>query len=116
MSRMHELALAENIVDIVTRCAEQEGFTRVSRVCVGIGALAVVIPEALETAFAAARMGSPAAAATLVLDSEPGQAWCRDCATTVTLNDTLDACPRCQGYALRITGGNSLRVINIDGE
>lgn len=113
---MHELALAENIIEIVTRCAQHEGFTRVGRVRVRVGPLAVVIPEALQAAFAAAKRGSPAETAVLVLESEPGQAWCRDCAATVVMNDALDACPCCQGYALRITGGNALRVIDIDGE
>jgi Zn finger protein HypA/HybF involved in hydrogenase expression len=46
---MHELALTQSIVDLVTRCGRQEGLDRVTRVVVEVGVVAAVEPEALRS-------------------------------------------------------------------
>lgn len=109
------MALAENIVNIATAAAERAGLQRVTRVEVNIGVLAAVIPEALETAFAASRRDTVLAEATLALHITPGAAWCKPCAATIVIKDELDACPRCGGYDLRITAGREMRVTDMEG-
>ena len=46
---MHELALTQSIVDLVTRCGRQEGLHRVTRVVVEVGVAAAVEPGALRS-------------------------------------------------------------------
>ena len=111
---MHEAALAEHIVDIVCRAAAREQATRVASVRVLVGDLAAVMPEALASAFAAASVATLLAGARLDLVSEPGQARCLDCGATCAIHEPLAPCPRCQGHALRITGGDALRVLDME--
>jgi hydrogenase nickel incorporation protein HypA/HybF len=55
---MHELTLAQSVVDIVEEAARREGATRVASVRVELGALSHVEPESLAFAFeVAAREG-----------------------------------------------------------
>ena len=44
----------------------------------------------------------------------PGAAWCFDCNDTVTLAQRFDACPRCAGFRLRLTGGEELRIQDLE--
>lgn len=48
---MHELSLCENIVHIIERQAEQEGFTSVQKVALTVGDMAGVSTESLTFCF-----------------------------------------------------------------
>ena len=50
---MHEMALCEGIIGIVEDEARQRGFGKVTVVCLEIGALSHVAPEALKFCFEA---------------------------------------------------------------
>lgn len=111
---MHEMALAESIVEIVERTAAANGGGRVSAVRLEIGALSHVEVEALRFCFDAVTRGGAAEGARLELDSPPGQAWCMPCGATVPLARLGDACPRCGSHQLQVTQGEEMRVKDIE--
>ena len=113
---MHELSLCENIIETVIDQTRQRGFSRVRRVWLEIGALANVELDALRFAFEIARQDTVAATAELDIITLPGRAWCLDCAETVTVNQYFDPCPRCGGYQWRLTGGNEMRIKELEVE
>lgn len=111
---MHEMALAESVIRIVERTARDAGVDRIGLVRLEIGALSHVEPRALEFAFQAVSVGSLAEGAALEIDRPPGKAWCHDCGTTVEIGQLGEACPRCGGYKLQISGGDELRVKDME--
>lgn len=111
---MHEMALAESIVEIVERTAAANGGGRVSAVRLEIGALSHVEVEALRFCFDAVTRGGAAEGARLELDSPPGQAWCMPCGKTVPLARLGDACPLCGSHQLQVTRGEEMRVKDIE--
>ncbi|HIU84472.1 MAG TPA: hydrogenase maturation nickel metallochaperone HypA [Candidatus Aphodousia gallistercoris] len=113
---MHELSIAEGIVDIVERTAKANGLAKVKTVRVAIGRLAGVEVDSLRFAWISARMGSAAAEAELVIEEPEGKAWCMDCARTVALPRFGEACPHCGGYHLTPTDGMQMKVLDIVGE
>jgi hydrogenase nickel incorporation protein HypA/HybF len=62
---MHEMALAEGMLEIVESTARASGATKVKRVWLEIGALSHVAPDALLFCFDAVTRGSLAEGATL---------------------------------------------------
>lgn len=107
---MHEMSIAEGILDIVEDTARREGASRVRAIRLEIGALAGVEVEALEFCLAVVLEGSIAAGASLEVERTPGRGWCLDCAEAVGIA-ALDApCPRCAGYRVQATGGTEMRV------
>lgn len=110
---MHELSIAEGIIDIVERTARANNVRRVKRVEAAVGELAAVDPAALFFAWESVRKGGPADAAELVLTPVPGAAWCHTCTKTVPLHRYGDPCPKCGGYQLTATGGDELKVTGI---
>lgn len=113
---MHEMALAHGIVEVIREQAAAQAFRRVLSVRLVIGALSHVEPEALAFGFDAASRGSPAEGAALRIDRPPGEAFCLDCETTVEIGDRAAACPACGGYRLMVTGGEDMRIKDLEVE
>jgi len=111
---MHELSLAESVVQIVEETARRNGGTRVSSVTLEVGALAGVEIDALRFCFDAASRESVAAGAALVIERPEGRAWCMPCGESVQLAELGEPCPRCGSYQLQVTGGDELRVREIE--
>lgn len=107
---MHEMALAESVVQIVESQARAAGAERVISVRLEIGALSHVEPAALAFCFDAVTAGGIAAGARLDIDRSPGRGWCYDCLAEVEIEALGAPCPRCGGYRLRVSGGQELRV------
>lgn len=110
---MHELSIAEGILEIVERTARANDVKRVKTVRVSIGELAGVDVPSLEFAWESVRKGGPAAGARLEIERPEGRAWCLDCEDTVPLKRYGDPCPKCGGYKLAATGGTDMRVVDI---
>lgn len=111
---MHELALAEEIIQLVEAQARRDAFARVTRVRLVIGALAQVEAEALQFGFESVRRGTVADGATLEIDRPAGTAHCLACDSEVPLERRGDACPRCGSSQVLITGGEELRVAELE--
>jgi hydrogenase nickel incorporation protein HypA/HybF len=110
---MHEMSLAESVVQIAEDTARQNGGSRISSVFLEVGRLAGVEIEALRFCFDAASRSSLAEGAELVIERPDGQAWCMPCGETVSLSSLADPCPRGGSHQLQVTGGNELKVREI---
>ena len=111
---MHEMSLAESVLQICEDHARRAGAQKVIRVTVEIGDLSHVEPEALAFCFAAVVVNTPLSGAPLEIVRVPGQAWCDDCEKDVRATSLLDACPLCGGFPLRVTAGQEMRVREIE--
>jgi hydrogenase nickel incorporation protein HypA/HybF len=113
---MHEMALAEGIIELVEDTARREQAQRVCLVVIEIGELAAVEPEALAFCFDAVSHGGVANGARLQIERAPGVGWCLPCGTSVPLTELYGACPRCGSHQVQPTGGTEMRVKEIEIE
>ena len=113
---MHEMSLAENVLQLIQDAAEREGFQRVKAVWLEIGARATVVPQALEFCFDAVTRGSLAEGARLEFIAVPAGGICLACSQAVVLAPGADACPQCGSYQLQITSGDDMRVKELEVE
>lgn len=111
---MHEMSLCEGIRQIIEGAAEREKFSRVKRVRVEVGRFSGVEPEALRFGFDVVMRNSVAEGAELDLIELPGEAFCFDCCETVALNARLDPCPKCGGTKLTATGGDDMKIKDLE--
>jgi len=110
---MHEMSIAQSIVEIA--CAEAEDAT-VRLVRVAIGALSHVDPRALAFGFDVAARGTIAEDARLAIDRPAGQGFCVDCTATIAVEARGAACPGCGGHKWILTGGDEMRVVELEVE
>lgn len=111
---MHEMSLCEGVMQVIEGQAEQQGFRKVEVVRLEIGDLAGVELESMRFCFDAITRDSIADGARLEIIELPGQAWCLPCAKTVTVKQRFDACPDCGSYQLQVTGGDELRIKDLE--
>jgi len=110
---MHELTLAESVIDIVESNARQAGASRVSAVGLALGLLAQVDVDALLYCCELVAADGVAANAVFTVERRPGQAWCEDCRENQRLSALGVACPACGGYRLTVNAGEEMQVVNI---
>ena len=113
---MHEMSLAENVREIIEDAGREQGFTRVTSVRLEIGRLSSVEPEAMRFCFDAAMAGSLAEGARLEIVETPGQGRCGACGRDMPIESLYEACPHCGGYRIRVTGGDAMRIMDLEVE
>lgn len=113
---MHEMSLCEGVLQILEDNARSQGFARVKTVWLEIGALAGVELEAMRFGFDAVTRGSLADHARLEIIAVPGKAWCMQCSKTVPVTKRFDACPECDGFQLQVTGGEEMKITELEVE
>ncbi len=113
---MHEMSLCEGVLQVLEEHSRSQGFDRVTAVFLEIGGLSGVEPEAMRFCFDAVTRGTLAERAALEIEHVPGQAWCMQCATTVQVNQRFDQCPDCDSYQLQVTGGDEMRIRELEVE
>ncbi|MCA0043219.1 hydrogenase maturation nickel metallochaperone HypA [Celeribacter litoreus] len=111
---MHEMSLAEGIRTVIEDSARVNGFDHVKKVRVEIGKFAGVEKPALEFAFDVVMRGSVAEGAILEMIDLPGKAMCYDCAKEVEIEHRLDLCPICGGGKLMPSGGDEMRIKDLE--
>jgi hydrogenase nickel incorporation protein HypA/HybF len=110
---MHEMAIAESVLEIVEATARRNAAARVATVWLELGALSHVEARALAFCFDAVTHGSLAEGATLEIVTLPGEAWCMPCGDRFALQKLGDPCPRCGSFQLQVLRGEEMRVKEI---
>ena len=111
---MHEMSLAEGVLGVVQDAAKAHRPCTVRTVRLEIGALAAVELEALRFAFEVVKRGSVAEGAALDIVHVPGAAWCMQCSRSVSIAGRTDPCPECGSWQLQVTGGDQMRVMELE--
>jgi len=113
---MHEMSIAEGILQLLEETARKEQARRVTVVVLEIGQLASVEVESLRFCFDAVVRDSVAAGARLEILETPGLGWCLDCNQAVPLTEKLSGCPLCGSFRVQVTGGTEMRVKELEVE
>lgn len=111
---MHELSLAESLIDLIEDEAKRGGFTHVRKLWLEVGALAGVELDALRFGFEVAAQSTCAEGAELEIATPPGEAWCFDCGKPVVIAAYHEGCPDCAGHRLQVTGGTQFKLKELE--
>jgi hydrogenase nickel incorporation protein HypA/HybF len=110
---MHEVVICEALLGQLAALAEEHGWTRLQRVRVRMGLLSGVVPDALDFAFSVLSVGTPAAGAELVLESEPGHFACAECGDLELARFDF-VCPQCGGPLQLRHAGRDLYLAGVE--
>jgi len=113
---MHEMSLAEGVLQVIEDNAKTNDFSRVKTVWLEIGELAGVEVEAIRFCFDAMVKGTLADGARLEIIATQGEGHCLACGETVAIQLRYDPCPLCGGYPVEPTGGLEMRVKELEVE
>lgn len=113
---MHEISLAQSVIDIVEGYARREGFKKVNVLKLSFGRLSGLDTETLGFAFSIQAEGTIAEGARLEFDIRPARITCGSCGDESICNGPFEArCPGCGGEKVRLTGGTEeLKLLELD--
>jgi len=112
---VHELSIANRIVELVTEHVHDAGAQRATAVTLRIGALSCVHEDALRFSFDLVREGTPLADAELRIVAVPVTIWCAACSREVALPGIQKfACPDCGAPSGDIRSGRELDLESIE--
>lgn len=107
---MHEMSLAESVLQIIEDSSRSQNFQRVHRVVLEIGKLSAVEPDAMRFCFDVVMRGTLAEGAQLEIIETPGAGICLSCGIVTIMEDQYGICTHCGSPQLKITSGNQMRV------
>lgn len=110
---MHELAIAQSVVEIACRHAAG---SRVTKVELKVGHLRQVVPSALSFSFELVAEGTPVEGAELAMELVPAAGLCRECGAETRLDAFPFLCAGCNGCNLEIVAGDELLVESLEME
>ncbi len=111
---MHEMALAQSIVDLVREHARRDRFAHVHGIRLAIGALSQVDPRALTFGLEVVARGTILEGANVAIERPRASAYCLDCCQTVEPAAYGDACPACNGNRWILQSGDDMRVVDLE--
>lgn len=113
---MHELSIAQSILDIVGQHIPDDDKNHVKSVVVRIGKLSNVLPESLTFCFEALTRSTSYADSKLVIKNIPITIECKDCGKISEVDDYTFSCEKCESSNIAIIGGTDLNVEEIELE
>ncbi len=113
---MHELAIAQSLLEIVTDESEKHGLTKIKKIKLQVGAFAAVVPDSLTFCFELVSRDTVASGAEIEIETVGIAARCDKCDFTFEVQDQVFICPRCDDPVFELVSGRELSVLSIDGE
>ncbi len=114
---MHELSIAQRIIEVAEEQARSAGLSRITAIKVRVGGLTTVVPEALDFCFGFAKEDTLAGDASLVIEEVKAEGHCNACKTDFLVADAFFLlCPSCGASDTTLLKGRELDLLSIEGE
>jgi hydrogenase nickel incorporation protein HypA/HybF len=111
---MHEMSVAQNILEIVRQYVPAERSSAVTSVRVRLGSLSGVVADSLDFCFTALVADTPLERARLDIEHVPTLCECGDCGARFEPEAPIFLCPGCGGGRVRLISGTDLQVVHVE--
>lgn len=111
---MHELSVAQALVDEVGRLVASHGARRATRLRLRVGPLAGVVPALLATAFPLAAADGVAADAALEFSEAPIRVRCRVCGGESEAEPNNLRCRACGAWQTQVISGDEMILESLE--
>ena len=111
---MHELSIAQSIMDIVIREAEKVNARKVLGVSLKIGELTGVVHDSLTFCFEVLSKSTIAEHAHITIESVPTKGHCPQCKCDFAITDNHYRCNTCGNTHIDLISGRELQINHLD--
>ncbi len=111
---MHELSIAQGILEIVQGAVPADQMASVQSVRVRVGHLSGVVADSLEFCFGAIAEDTPLRGASLLIEPVPAVSECKACSRRFDVEDLAFLCPSCGSTNITLVSGMELQVAEIE--
>jgi len=111
---MHEMSIAQSILDIVDEYMIKENGRKLTEVVVEVGELTAVVPDSLEFCYEALVENSPYQDSKICINVIPLTGICSECSHSFKIKNYEFNCPDCQSSNIDVKGGQELRISHLE--
>jgi len=112
---MHELSLAQSIIEIVIDELPKHGLTKVNAITLKLGEMTQLFPDSLLFGFECLSQGTSLEGAQLVIDRVPPKGRCMRCGQEFLIRNWECRCPGCGDTEIVTVSGKELEIVELDG-
>lgn len=113
---MHELSIAENILEIASRSGKNAGASRVTKIYITIGRLSSIVDDSVQFYWDIIAKDTICQGSQLLFTRLPARLLCLDCEAEYTLESELTPCPNCDSAQVKILSGEEFQLDSIEIE
>ena len=113
---MHEMSIAQSILDIVDEYMTNENGRKLLEVAVEVGELTAVVPDSLIFCYESLVDSSPYRDSKIRINVIPLTGTCPDCSKSFKIEKFEFLCPTCQSSNISVDGGQELRITHLEVE
>jgi hydrogenase nickel incorporation protein HypA/HybF len=113
---MHEMSIAQSILDIIFQESQNHKVSRVLSVSLKLGELSAVQSESLRFCFELLSKGTLAEGAKLDIEQVQVTCQCQECGSKFAVQELVFTCPSCNSPKLDMLSGRELSVESFEGE
>jgi hydrogenase nickel incorporation protein HypA/HybF len=111
---MHEMAIAQSIMDIVEQEMARHGATKVSTIRLVVGEFTAVVPQSLSFCIEMITKGTPLEGVQLEIEPVPLTGRCTGCGEEFAIQEYRFVCPKCESKEIEMIAGKELFVKEIE--
>lgn len=113
---MHEMSICQSLIANLEDIGAREKVAKITRVRLEVGVFAGVEPQALQFGYDVTTKGTIADGSVLEIIETAGKAWCFDCNSGFEVSERGADCPSCHGARISVTGGDELKIKDVEVE
>ena len=113
---MHEMSIAQSIMDIVQQEMARHQVTRVSVIRLVVGEFTAVVPDSLTFCFEPITKDTPLEGVKVELEQVPLTGRCKTCGKEFPIVEYRFICPECQSQEVETVAGKELFIKEIEAE
>ena len=111
---MHEMSIAQSVIDIVRDEMAKNEATILRSVRLNIGQLSGIVPDALSFCFEIITSKTEMEGARFIMDIVPLRGYCHICKEEFEIKDYVFLCPTCKDKQIETISGRDLTVVEIE--
>ena len=111
---MHELSIAQNILEIVDETLSKNQYKKLLEIKVQIGELIAIVPESLRFCYECLIKDSPYAGSKINIEVIPVKIFCKNCKKNYKIKELFFICPVCHKKNVELIQGKELKISHLE--
>ena len=113
---MHEMSIAQSVLDIIVQESQSHNVERVLSVALKVGELSAVETESLRFCFELVTKDTVAEGARLDIERVEVTCRCLECGAHFSVEELTFSCPACESSRIEMLTGRELSVESFEAE
>lgn len=111
---MHELSIAQNIVEIAIDSVPDKDRNKIERIMLEIGDMSGIVSDSLQFCFDVIKKDTPLKNTEMIIKKIPFLIFCNSCKAETTNEFGIRSCGICNEFNTRVISGTEMKITGLE--